>query len=219
VLTMERNNDEMWLVVGISGITCGGKTTLASSIQQHFLEMRGKEIKSGIEVNRVEIINQDDYFRPVDDKRHQRIEKLNHLNWEIIEAIDTDRLVDDLMKILGKRFVLYNTQSRSLHVDHENLFAHHYATSYSSVMKCRELERDDDDDNRLSYVKHVKHNSLSLNILIIEGFLIFNHPVTFDICNIKYHLHVPYEVCLERRQKRDYDPPDVLGNKKSKKIF
>ncbi|KAG5678191.1 hypothetical protein PVAND_007884 [Polypedilum vanderplanki] len=201
---------EQWLIVGINGITNGGKTTLASKLENYFLERRGQEIKTGIEINRVELINQDDYFREIDDPKHQKIEKLNHLNWEIIDAINTDRLIDDIMKIVGKNFVLYNTQSKSLHVDHENLFAHHYATNYNSMLKYNnELMLNNDDGNHLNY-KHVKHNFL-LNILIIEGFLIFNHPVTFDICNIKFHLHVPYEVCFERRKKREYNPPDVLG--------
>lgn len=199
---------EQWLVVGISGITCGGKTTLANSLKQHLDARRGQELKAGIEINRVELINQDDYFRPVDDPKHKKVEQLNHLNWEIIDAINTDRMVDDIMKTVGKKFVLYNTQSRSLHVDHENLFAHHFATGYNSTLSYNgQLMMNDDE--RLN-IKHVKHNFL-LNILIIEGFLIFNHPVTFDICNIKFHLHVPYETSFERRKRRVYDPPDVLG--------
>lgn len=214
---------EQWIVVGISGITCGGKTTLANRLTKYFREMRGQEIKTGIEVNRVELINQDDYFRPVDDPNHQRVEKLNHLNWEIIESINTDRLVDDIMNILGSNFVLYNTQTNCLRTDHENLFTHHYATNYNKITRNYndddgdELMRNDDDDDHINY-KHVKHNSL-LNILIIEGFLIFNHPVTFDICNIKFHLHVPYEICYERRKRRAYDPPDVLGKHSDKCKF
>jgi nicotinamide/nicotinate riboside kinase len=200
---------EQWLIVGISGITCGGKTTLASTLKNYFQERRGQEIKAGVEINRVECINQDNYFRPIDDPNHQKIEKLNHLNWEIIESINTDRMADDIMKVLGKKFVLYNTQSKSLHVDHENLFAHHYAPSYNSMLNYSNGLMLNGENERLSF-KHVKHNFL-LNILIIEGFLIFNHPVTFDICNTRFHLHVPYEVCFERRKKREYDPPDVLG--------
>lgn len=52
---------------------------------------------------------------------------------------------------------------------------------------------------------------VDLNILIIEGFLIFNHPAIFDLCQIKWHIHLPYEECYRRRSNRVYDPPDIIG--------
>jgi nicotinamide/nicotinate riboside kinase len=194
---------EQWLVIGINGITNGGKTTLANSLYNYFRSKIGDEIKTGIELNRVELMNQDNYFRSVNDPNHVKIEKLNHLNWEIIESIDTDRMIDDIMKTLGNNFVLYSTSS-STSLEHENLFSDHY--SNSSIKNFNDDLMIDIED-QMSF-KHVKHNSL-LNILIIEGFLVFNHPVTFDICNIRFHIHVPYEVCYSRRLNRIYDPPDV----------
>ncbi len=53
--------------------------------------------------------------------------------------------------------------------------------------------------------------TIDLNILIIEGFLIFNHPAIFDLCQIKFHLHLPYEECYRRRSNRIYNPPDIIG--------
>ncbi|XP_051860840.1 calcium homeostasis endoplasmic reticulum protein isoform X2 [Drosophila albomicans] len=50
-----------------------------------------------------------------------------------------------------------------------------------------------------------------INVLFIEGFMIFNQPELLALCNIKYHVHLPYEKCFERRSKRTYDPPDVTG--------
>lgn len=72
---------EQWLVIGISGVTCSGKTTLAQTLYNHFTSQAGTEVKTGLELNRVELINQDKYFRDVNDQNHQMIEKLNHLNW------------------------------------------------------------------------------------------------------------------------------------------
>lgn len=198
---------EQWLVVGISGVTCGGKTTLATNLYNYFNDKCGHEIKTGVDLNRVEIIRQDDYFRLEDDPNHQKIEQLNHINWEIIESIDTDRMITDIMKILGKKFTIYNTRSTLTHMDNENLFANHYAANYSSLSYNNDLMKSDDDSAKF---KHIKHNNV-LNILIIEGFLILNHPVTLDLCNVKFHLHVPYEICYERRKSRVYQPPDVLG--------
>lgn len=195
---------EQWLVIGISGITCGGKTTLANRLYKYFNDNAGQEIKAGIELRRVELLNQDNFFRQVDDPNHVRIEKLNHLNWEIIESMDMERMSNEIMKILGDDFQLYNTVSstKSL-IEHENLFSNHFSNNSMRNFN-DELMIDEDHMN----YKHVKHNKV-LNILIIEGFLIFNHPVTLDICNLKFHLHVPYEVCYARRKNRIYDPPDV----------
>lgn len=198
---------EQWLIVGISGVTCGGKTTLANNLYNYFRGKCGHELKTGLELNRIEIIKQDDYFRKVDDPKHQKIEQLNHINWEIIESIDTDRMINDIMKILGKKFTLYSTKINSIHMDSDNLFARHYTTNCSASRGYNDLMINDHDSVTF---KHIKHNNV-LNILIIEGFLVFNHPVTLDLCNVKFHLHVPYEVCCERRKSRVYDPPDVLG--------
>ena len=211
---------EQWLVIGVSGVTCSGKTTLAQSLFKHFKEHLRHEIKAGIELNRVELVNQDTYFRQVDDCNHQKIERLNHLNWEIIESIDMTKMVKDIMEILGNNFVLYNTRSSSFKSSYdENLFQKNYENN-QQAQKQKPFREEDlmIQEDQCNCKKIVKHNSL-LNILIIEGFLIFNHPVTFDICNVKYHLHVPYEICYARRIKRTYDPPDVPCKLLVKYIF
>jgi hypothetical protein len=105
--------------------------------------------------------------------------------------------------------VLYNTQSSSRlsSIDHENLFAHNYATS---SLRQNEVDVMMSNNSNEFNSKHAKHRVL-LNILIIEGFLIFNHPVTLDFCNVKFHLHVQYEIVKARRVNRVYNPPDPLG--------
>lgn len=199
---------EQWLVVGISGVTCSGKSTLAQSLHKHLKEMSGHEIKSGIELHRVELINQDTYFRQLDDPNHQRVEKLNHLNWEILESIDMSKMVKDVMKTLGNDFKLYSTRSSFLsnNKHHENIFLKHQTKQ--RLIRRPDKMNEDDDSSFCNYKKLVKQNNL-LNILIIEGFLVFNDSILFDLCNVKYHLHVCYEVCFARRTKRIYDPPDV----------
>jgi nicotinamide/nicotinate riboside kinase len=207
---MEQWPLEQWLVIGISGVTCSGKTTLAQSLQKHFKDQIGCELKPGVELNRVELVNQDTYFRSVDDPNHQKIEKLQHLNWEIIESMDMDKMISDVMEILGPKFLLYKTRSSAIASHHENLFTHHFI-GHPYQQKSRLFRGNDDlfpNDEDCNFKKIVKHNSL-LNILIIEGFLIFASPVLFDLLNVKFHLHVPYEVCYARRSKRTYDPPDV----------
>ncbi|XP_050446890.1 nicotinamide riboside kinase 1 [Cataglyphis hispanica] len=75
-----------WFVVGISGATCSGKSTLAKMIRDNF----PKSV----------IVSQDDYFLPADDPRHIMIQELNHLNWDLITSLDMQRMHSDIIKIL-----------------------------------------------------------------------------------------------------------------------
>ena len=48
-------------------------------------------------------------------------------------------------------------------------------------------------------------------IVIVEGFLVFNHDEVMKLCDLKFFLTLDYETCAERRNLRSYDPPDVPG--------
>lgn len=109
-----------------------------------------------------------------------------------------DKMLKDIFEILNSRFILHQTKSVTNHFQSDNIFWDHYRSHLT----------EDKLNNHGILNKIVKSNVL-LNILIIEGFLVFNHAILLDLCNLKFHLHVPYEVCYERRQKRMYDPPDV----------
>lgn len=81
-------NKKDWVVVGISGVTCGGKTTFAAALHNIFPD--------------ASIINQDVYFLQPDDARHTRIPSLNHLNWEILSALDMDKMRSDIKEVLSR---------------------------------------------------------------------------------------------------------------------
>ncbi|KAK9694788.1 hypothetical protein QE152_g33290 [Popillia japonica] len=76
-----------WLIIGISGATCGGKTTLANKLKELF--------PSSV------IINQDAYFLPVDDDRHVWIPELNHINFDTLTSLDMNKMYDDIMGIIA----------------------------------------------------------------------------------------------------------------------
>lgn len=183
-----------WIIIGISGVTNGGKTTLAKSLYQFFKDPKNKEFFGNMTIKQVEVLYQDDYFLPDDHPQQTRVDAINHVNYELITALDMDKLCYDLKNILNRDFVLYNTKQiqDSMQIE-ENFFGERYAPT--PVFEA---------GKRVTFPKAV-------NILLLEGFLIFNHPMTLDLCNIKFHLHLPYERCKERRDKRSYDPPDVLG--------
>ncbi|KAK0180481.1 hypothetical protein PV327_006118 [Microctonus hyperodae] len=75
-----------WLIIGISGVTCSGKTTLAKKLHE---SLRNSSY-----------INQDCYYLPPDDSRHTHIAELNHHNWDIITSIDMEKMYLDVLKIL-----------------------------------------------------------------------------------------------------------------------
>lgn len=155
-----------WLIIGVSGITCGGKTTLSQSLYRHLSDPNNEHCLSDrIKIGTVKIMNQDDYFHPDSYEHHEWIEQLSHVNYDVIGALNMPKMCDDLYTELGKRFVFYS-----------------------------------------------KNKPVStVNIMIIDGFLIFNHGVLNRLCQLKFHIHLPYEKCYERRVKREYDPPDCLG--------
>ncbi|TRZ00106.1 hypothetical protein DNTS_020302 [Danionella cerebrum] len=53
--------------------------------------------------------------------------------------------------------------------------------------------------------------SRNVFVLVVEGFLIFNHRPLNDLFSKRYFLQIPYEACRERRSSRVYVPPDPPG--------
>lgn len=155
-----------WLIIGISGVTCGGKSTLSQTLFNHLNNPSNVSCLSDrVKIGTVKIMNQDDYFYPDDYPHHEWIEQLSHVNYDVIEALNMTKMCSDLYTELGKRFVFYSKDQ----------------------------------------------SVTSVNIMIIDGFLIFNHGVLNRLCQLKFHIHLPYEKCYERRTQRKYDPPDCLG--------
>ncbi|XP_012274314.1 nicotinamide riboside kinase 1 [Orussus abietinus] len=74
-----------WLVIGISGATCSGKTSLAKELASKF--------KNSL------CIHQDDYFLAQDDPRHIEVPELKHYNWEIVTSLDMEKMHSDILKI------------------------------------------------------------------------------------------------------------------------
>lgn len=75
-----------WIIVGIGGATCSGKTTVANELH--------KRIPDSV------LIHQDQYYYPMGSEKLEYIEELKHYNWDSLSAFDVDRLVQDVKNIL-----------------------------------------------------------------------------------------------------------------------
>jgi len=135
------------LIVGLGGVTNGGKTTMCHSLKRLF---------SSNKYNlRVLSMHLDHYFRSPDDPNHVHLIEFDHHDWDSLNALDTDRFLDDIQ---------------------------------SNRFKC--------------------------DILLIEGFLIFNIPILSNnkqLFDLIYYFDLSYDECLRRRLGRNYDPPDPKG--------
>lgn len=81
-----------WVVIGLSGVTNSGKTSLSRGLAGRYRGTRE--------------ICQDHYFLPVSSPKHVLVEEVNHFNWELMSALDMDKMVADVHAIID-RYDLY----------------------------------------------------------------------------------------------------------------
>lgn len=161
------NTDSGWLIVGIAGGTCSGKSTLARALAERLKERIINnndnadhcDHSAPIIVDDVRIIRQDDYFYKRDRPEHTWIPGWNYINREILGALDMQRMCADI----------------------ENV------------------------------IVGVPTRGTKKNVLIIEGFLIFNHNTIRELCQLHFDVRITYEECQRRRATRRYNPPNPPG--------
>ena len=74
--------ESSWIVIGIGGATCSGKTTIANELRR---QLPGSDL-----------IHQDDYYYPIGSPKLEYVEEIEHYNWDTLSAVDTDRMVEDI---------------------------------------------------------------------------------------------------------------------------
>ncbi|XP_059193338.1 nicotinamide riboside kinase 1 [Centropristis striata] len=145
------------LVVGVGGMTNGGKSTLSRSLH----ELMPNSC----------IIAQDSYFKndsvvPVDSHGFKQ--------YDLLDALHMDTMMSDVLS--WQRDPESFMRQRGLNSEHETPSA--------------------DEE---------------VYVLIVEGFLIFNHRPLNELFYKKYFLEIPYDACKRRRSSRMYMPPDPPG--------
>ncbi|XP_077417702.1 nicotinamide riboside kinase 1 isoform X2 [Vanacampus margaritifer] len=148
--------DVKTLIVGVGGMTNGGKTTLSRFLKE--------KIPNSC------IIAQDSFFKddsvvPVDSNGFKQYDTLDAL------------LMDDMMSRVN-------------------------AWRRDPQAFLKEVDQT---------AESVTSSADRVFMLIVEGFLIFNHRPLNELMNKRYFLEIPYDICKERRSLRVYEPPDPPG--------
>ncbi|XP_048005173.1 nicotinamide riboside kinase 1 [Leguminivora glycinivorella] len=96
---MELVNRDQWIVIGISGVTCGGKTTLASNLAHALTPAY--------------LFNQDHYFYPDDSPHHVHVEGMEHNNYDILSSLDMGSMHADVLATMrGEDRAQYSSTER-----------------------------------------------------------------------------------------------------------
>ncbi|XP_057686817.1 nicotinamide riboside kinase 1 [Corythoichthys intestinalis] len=144
------------LIVGVGGMTNGGKSTLSKSLMQ--------KIPNSC------IVAQDAFFK--DDS----VVPVNENGFKQYDMLD------------------------ALHMDAMMSQVNAWRTNPQAFLK----EAGQNAGSTMSSPDHVF-------VLIVEGFLIFNHRPLNEMMDKRYFMEIPYVTCKERRSSRVYKPPDPPG--------
>jgi len=85
---MERCLSTEPIIIGIGGISCGGKTSICSRLGSHF--------------NNVTTLHMDDYYWPSGSEKFEPTpEYESFYNWDCLGAIDWQRLITDIKQLIS----------------------------------------------------------------------------------------------------------------------
>lgn len=147
------------LVVGLGGVTNGGKTTMSESLEHLF---------SSDKYNlRIKSLHLDDYYRPDNDPHHVHLKKYDHHDWDCLDALDIERFMVDLQSLRLKcdilfveGFLIFNIPSPfKRHHHHHRLFnlAYFFDLPFEECRKRRLRRHDYSPAPDGFFEKHVWH--------------------------------------------------------------
>jgi nicotinamide/nicotinate riboside kinase len=154
------------LIVGLGGVTNGGKTTMCNSLKRLF-----SSNKYNLHVISMHL---DHYFRSPDDPNHVHLPEFNHHDWDSLNALDTNRFLNDIESnrlkcdlLLVEGFLIFNISN-----DNKNLFdlIYYFDLPYEECLR-RRLGRNYDPPDPEGYFEgHVWHAYVKAKKDVFERF-------------------------------------------------
>lgn len=123
-----------WVVIGLSGVTNSGKTSLSKAIVSRYPGTH--------------TICQDSYFISVDSPKHVFVKEVGHFNWDIMSALDMDKMVEDVHKIIDRE--PFETESGILVIEGFLLLSHRHLNSLCSIKIYLDLDFEEVKRRRLT---------------------------------------------------------------------
>jgi len=193
-----------YFVIGVSGVTCGGKTTLTKLLQRSFPWCR--------------IVHQDFYFYDDEHPSHVRVPEVeNHVNYELLTSMDMNKMHKDISAILAGPGEFFDGRTdgpkKTKTTDHDQESRYHQVAAAANSRP----EDAPNFDTGLELLKTVgtldfdttKYKDIP--ILIIEGFIMFASQFIYDKCDVRFFVTLEESECRLRRSTRQYNPPDCPG--------
>ncbi|KAK4815862.1 hypothetical protein QYF61_009030, partial [Mycteria americana] len=164
-----------------SGVTNGGKTTLAEKLKKMLPNCH--------------IISQDDFFKVT-------------VFMERPDSYSVDKLLKlMLLKITPESEVETDERGFKLYDVLDALYMDEMVKTIRNWMKCPASSGvvTEEPQNTCDNLK----NTEDVYILIVEGFLLYNYEPLNELWNRRYFLTLPYKEC--KRRRRVYQPADTPG--------
>lgn len=160
-----------WVVVGLSGVTRGGKSTLALKLLSCL-------------PTTIAYLSQDEYILPDHHPAHPAAPPpLGGINKETLASIDMARMMRDVRHVLA-------TPPRCL-----DLSDPYQIKERGQVIGCALQEP-------RPPIRGCSRPSNLPSVLLLDGFLLFDHPEVSPLCHLRYFLTLTREQCQARGRQR-----------------
>ncbi|KAF2366765.1 P-loop containing nucleoside triphosphate hydrolase, partial [Trinorchestia longiramus] len=174
-----------WLVVSVTGATGGGKSELCTYLYKNF-------------PSTCRLLRQDDYFLPEDSPKHVKCsDAINHFNWDILTALDMDKMFADVEEIITTPPVFQEKKK----------------ITYTNMVTDGKASKPIPDVETPNASGIVNDSCVSLRrpVLILDGFCLLDDLKIREVTELSFFFELSREECNRRRNLRNFDPPDVPG--------